>query len=110
MTRLNWSVPVNSLLNTLQKEGYKIYKAEDVIINENHSDLVARKKATEELVGVDGATLTVKKNNKMYGLFLVFGNDPEEIVADYTDNEELESVIDKYCKMWEGKKCPVIED
>jgi hypothetical protein len=114
MALYNWAIPVSSLLNHLQKGGYKIFSVYDgeetTLIDQNLSDLTARKKAVEDIVSVDYSCVTVQKNNKMYGIHIVLDNDPDELVADYTDDEELETVIDKYNEQWEGKKCPTIEE
>ena len=110
MALLDWSVPVASLVNKLQENGYKIYGANDgeelVTIHPNHSNLVARKKAVDVIVSVDDSTLVITKNNKTFGLFIVLGNDPDELVADYTSNDDLEKVIDEFQSYWGGKKCP----
>lgn len=114
MSRLDWSVPVSSLLNRLQQDGYKIFSVNDgeemVLIDQNLSDLTARKKATEVICSVDHSAIALFKNGKRYAVYIVLGNDPSEIVADYTDDPSLEMIIDTFSDYWMEKKCPVIED
>ena len=114
MALLDWSVPVSSLINKLQKNGYKIYGVNDskdmVKIDQNHSNLVARKKAVDVIDSVDESILVVIKDKNTFGLFIVLGNDPEELVADYSSNDDLERIVDEFISCWEGKKCPTIKN
>jgi hypothetical protein len=114
MALLDWSVPVSSLVNKLQENGYKIYGVNDseklITIHPNHSNLVSRKKAVDIIVSVDESTLVVTKDNKTFGLFIVLGNEPDELVADYHSNDDLERVVEEFSSYWEGKKCPTIKE
>jgi methionine synthase II (cobalamin-independent) len=110
MALLDWSVPVSSLVNKLQENGYKIFSVDDVIIDQNLSDTTARKKAVDEIVSVNDSAVALFKDKKTFAVYIVLGNDPNEIAADYTDNEDLERVIDSYNEQWEGKKCPTIKE
>ena len=105
----DWSGPVNSLLNTLQKDGYTIVEVFDggewTKFNQT-TYLAVRKEATDIITSVDECHLRIKKGDEKLRLFIVLGNEPEEIVADYISNDELEVTLDKYIAMWEGKKCP----
>jgi hypothetical protein len=93
----------------LQKDGYTIAAASD---GEEWTKFVqttklsVRKQATDILASSDIGYVNVEKDGKNFSLFIVLGNDPEELVADGTYNEELEVTLDKYIAMWEGKKCP----
>jgi hypothetical protein len=112
MARLNWSVPVSSLLSRLQDNGYKIFSVNDGVvmerIDQNLSNRTARKKATDIIDSVDESAIALCKDGKTFGVYIVLGNNPDEIVADYTDNEDLERVIDEFSDNWCDKKCPVI--
>jgi hypothetical protein len=107
---LNWKVPVSSLLSRLQDNGYKIFSVnnggETVLIDQNLSNGTARAKAVEEIISVDASAVAFIKNRKTFAVYIVLGNDPEEIAADYTDDEELERVIDEFSDSWQDKKCP----
>jgi hypothetical protein len=105
----NWAIPVNSLLNTLQKDGYTIVAASDgeewTKFTQN-TKLSVRRAAVDILTCSDIGYVNVEKGGKNFSMFIVLGNEPEELVANYTSNEELEITLDKYIAMWEGKKCP----
>jgi alpha-glucosidase (family GH31 glycosyl hydrolase) len=112
MARLNWTVPVSSLLSRLQDNGYKIFSVNDgaemQIIDQNLSNRTSRKEATDHICSVDESAVALCKDGKTFAVYIVLGNDPDEIVADYTDNEDLERVIDEFSDNWCDKKCPVI--
>lgn len=110
MALLDWSAPVASLLYKLQMNGYKIFSVNDVIIDQNLSDNTARKKAVKEIVSVDDSAVALIKDKKTFAVYIVLGNEPNEIAADYTDDEDLERVIDEYIDQWEDKKCPTIKE
>jgi hypothetical protein len=110
MALLDWSAPVASLLNKLQMNGYKIFSVDNVIIDQNLSVNTARKKAVKEIVSVDDSAVALIKDKKTFAVYIVLGNEPNEIVADYTDDEDLERVIDEYIDQWEDKKCTTIKE
>jgi hypothetical protein len=115
MARCDWSVPVKSLLAEFQAAGFNVsavYDGEDMIrIDQNLSQT---KTATDIVVSVDESFIYINKDGMRARLFIVLGNEPEEIVADYNYNPQLEELleetIDKYTLQWEGKKCPMIAD
>jgi hypothetical protein len=107
---LNWKVPVSSLLSRLQDNDYKIFSVnnggETILIDQNLSNGTARAKAVEEIVSVDASAIALIKNKQTFAVYIVLGNDPHEIAADYTNDEELEKVIDEFADSWQDKKCP----
>ncbi len=106
---LNWKVPVSSLLSRLQDNGYKLYSVDTektVLIDQNVSNNTARAKAVEEIVSVDASAVALIKNRKTFAVYIVLGNDPHEIVADYTKDEELEKVIVQFSHNWWDMECP----
>ena len=114
MAHYDWSKPVSSLLYKLQKAGYTLVYVHDgeerVKMDHKKSNLINRKKATEVITSVDDSQLIVKKGDIKASLYIVLGNDPEELVADYTDWDDLEMAITEHSIQWEGKKCPMIAD
>lgn len=114
MAILNWAIPVASLLNTLQENGYKIFSVSDgdkpILIDQNLSDNTARKNAVDVISSVDYSAVALNKDNKIFAVHIVLGNEPSELAADYTDDEDLERVIDDHIERWEGRKCPTIEE
>lgn len=107
---LNWKVPVSSLLSRLQDNGYKIFSVnngeETILIDQNLSNNTARAKAVKEIVSVDSSAIALIKNRKTFAVYIVLGNDPHEITADYTEDEELEKVIDEFSRNWWDRECP----
>ncbi len=114
MARYDWSKPVSSLLNKLQQNGFTIAAVNDgeetVKMDPKKSNLANRKEATEIITSVDESGMRVTKGNMRGFVYIVLGNEPEELVCDYTDWDELETVITAHSRQWEGKKCPMIAD
>jgi hypothetical protein len=118
MARCDWSVPVKSLLAKFQEAGFNIsnvYDGEDMIpIDQTLSKTKIRHSAADIVVSVDESFVYINKDGMRARLFIVLGNDPEELVADYNYNPQLEELleetIDKYTLQWEGVKCPMIAD
>jgi hypothetical protein len=113
MAYLNWSIPVSSLINKLQKAEFTILGVNDgeeyIKTNQNGSKLAIRKEAVETVVSVDESWIRIKKGDKIGTLFIVLGNEPWELVADYSDWDDLTEVVDEYSQLWEDKKCPVTQ-
>lgn len=118
MASYDWSVPVKSLLAKFQEAGFNIlsvYDGEDLIpVDPTLSKTKIRHSAADIVVSVDESFVYVNKDGMRARLFIVLGNEPEEIVVDYNYNPQLEELldetIDKYTLQWEGKKCPMIAD
>jgi hypothetical protein len=59
---------------------------------------------------VDDAIVYVQRDNLRAALYLVLGNDPEEIATDYAAPSQLHKAIDlaidAFSQRWDGKKCP----
>lgn len=113
MAYLNWSIPVSSLINKLQKAGFSILAVEDeggeyTKLDQNKSKLAIRKEVVEAIVSVDVSWVRVQKGDQKGTLFIVLGNDPYEIVCDYTDWNDLEKVVTEYSTLWDGKNCPMV--
>jgi hypothetical protein len=99
---------VRSLLNALGRHGFT-----PIAVN-NGEELVRRADVSkteflEEIVATDEAKLYLQHNNKKVAIWLVLGNEPGVIAADYTDYDPLESVIDEHYNRWENRKQPVIK-
>lgn len=109
----DWRSPVNSLLLKIQEAGFAIVAVNDggetFKIDQKLSNLAIRKVATDAVVSVDEATVFINKDGKSSTLFIVLGNDPEEILNDYTEHPLIEEANNQYISQWEGKKCPMIE-
>ena len=118
MAICDWSVPVKSLLAKFQEAGFNVsavHDGQDMLqIDQNLSKTKIRHSAADIVVSVDESFVYINKDGMRARLFIVLGNEPEEIVADYNYNpkleELLEETIDKYVTQWEGVKCPMIAD
>jgi len=65
-------------------------------------------KFVEELTATDEARLLVRMpDGRLLGLYLVYGNEPGELVADYHVNPLLESVVTAHSAAWEGRPQPM---
>lgn len=117
MASYDWSIPVRSLLHKFQMAGFNISNVHDGVemiqIDQKLSETKIRHSAADTIVSVDESFVYINKDGMNARLFIVLGNEPEEIVADYNYNPQLEKLleetIDKYTLQWEGKKCPMIE-
>jgi len=113
---LNWQPPVASLLSNLQRAGFSLVAvhdgAETLKVSPDLSQLAQRKEAAEIIVSVDDAILYVSNGEKRAAIYLCLWNDPDEIVADFaapsTLHDQLDAAIDKFCSIWEGRKCPTV--
>jgi hypothetical protein len=96
---------VRSLLKSLRQAGFTPLSVNNGEENVRYSD-VSKTEFLEEIVSVDEATIRLQHNNKRVSIFLVLGNDPGEIAADYSDYDPLEEVIDSHYDRWENRKQP----
>ncbi len=102
----DYSPEVRSLLNTLKKHGFEphiVNNGEEIIRRDNvsFSEFVA------EITATDEAHLYVKnKDNKNFFIYIVLGNDPGEIAADYSDYDPLDNAISEHYDRWVNRKQP----
>ena len=99
---------VRSLLKSLKQAGFTPIYVDDGEENIFYAD-VSKTQFLEEIVATDEAKIRLQHNNKRVSVYLVLGNDPGEIAADYSDYEPLEEVIDSHYDRWENRKQPVIK-
>ena len=103
----DFSPEVRSLFHTLKKHKfspYMINNGEELIRRENtsHEEFIG------EIIEVDECYLYVKnQENKKFMIFLVLGNEPGEIAADYSDNDSLSAALDEHYNRWENRKQPI---
>lgn len=115
MARLDWTLPVRTLIHHFQNHDFRVLSVndgeEDIPIVSNPYSLAERKEATEIITDVDESYLRVAKGEQTAIIFIVLGNEPDELVADYGCSEELmpfvDEVVDAHRNQWEGKRCPV---
>jgi hypothetical protein len=102
---------VGSLLHTLQKHGFELHQVND---GEEYVTLNCqgvhnrRKEAIEIITSVDESQVRISHNGTYGWMLIILGNDPDELVADWSGNfEALDVAINAYNKRWCGRKCPV---
>ena len=102
----NYRPVVGSLLSTLQHAGFELVSVEDggAWHTLEGTPRSRRQAAKAAICAVQDASLFVRNSEgKKLWLYIVLGNEPEEIVSDFTVNLELEKAIDKFSQKWEGK-------
>ena len=113
----DWTQPVMSLLNKLQKSDVQIISVNDVEGYENVSGdtkLAMRKDAADMITAVDESWVRVQYKDEFATLFIVLGNDASEILADYSykPNSEIEDILESvssaFCEQWEDVPCPMV--
>jgi len=96
----DWLPETRSLLDSLVAAGFTLLGGNDgADENVSSSDPAF---LADYLTGVDEALLYVchPTRLKRLVLLLVYGNSPGELVCDYTDNPELEAVVDAHADKW----------
>lgn len=124
----DWNPETASLLASLVAQGFTIYGG-----NNGEGDTFKRSTFADEaaflneLLACDEAWLYVTRNGtkesaktpgkmvpRVYSLFLVLGNSPGELVADYGipadegDAAAMETATNEAARKWEGRKQPKI--
>ena len=111
--RYDWTQPVMSLLNKLQEADVQIIGVNDGDEYETVSGdtkLAIRKDAADVITAVDESWVRVQYKDEFATLYIVLGNDANEILADYSykPNSELEGIIESvnsaFYEQWEDVK------
>lgn len=97
-----------SLLETLQKHNIDILSVDNgeskTKFDPDNIDAFI-----EETMACDEAYLTVRTGDgAKRTLYLVYGNDPGELVCDYSLSNELDAVTSEHYDKWEGKPQPTM--
>ena len=109
----DWTQPVMSLLNKLQEADVQIIGVNDGEGYETVSGdtkLAIRKDAADVITAVDESWVRVQYKDEFATLYIVLGNDANEILADYSykPNSELEGIIESvnsaFYEQWEDVK------
>jgi hypothetical protein len=105
----DWKPETHGLIQTLLKHGLTVVSVDNGE-NETNFNEVSLDTFVEETMACDEAHLYVRTpENKSKTLFLVYGNEPGELVADYSVCPEIDAATDEHYKHWEGKKQPTEE-
>jgi hypothetical protein len=109
VTENNWKPEVNSLLRALEAAGCTLLTANNGEDRINLED-TSRENFVSELIACDESQLTVHcPDGKARTLYLVLGNSPGELVADYVCSDVLDAVTTAHYDKWESRKQPTTE-
>lgn len=115
MTR-NWKPVALSLLQHLEAQEltpYAIFNGEERIDTWSADFDARREEMIKELCAVDAAHLFCERGSYVVTLYLVFGNEPEELVADWDATSESSHVqrvtaaLYAFENQWSGIPCPI---
>jgi len=110
---LNWTPVTESLFRHLWAAGITIAgvsNSERWIITTSIDD------ALEYADGVDEAWVRVRLDDERQAtLYLVYGNNPDELVADYartksSSDDWIEAPLQRFADEWEGVPCPTVRE
>lgn len=114
--RLNWKPPVMTLLYQLQRQGCTLVAVDDGVhrhaIDTNASAARQRAAAADAITAVDACYLIVRHPDDIWTgtLYLVLGNDADEIPADWSTRlplaSNLDAAVNAYQAIWGGKAVP----
>ena len=105
----DWKPETQGLIQTLFKHGLTIESVDNGEEETNFNE-VSLDTFIEETMACDEAHLYVRTpDDKSKVLYLVYGNNPGELVADYSVCPEIDAATDEHYKNWEGKKQPTKE-
>jgi hypothetical protein len=116
MARRDWTQPVLDLLELLQEQELELRTVSDGFERvELDGDADERRQAAADVIcSVDMSWLSIGIGTFNAQLALVLGNEPDEIVCDWSSKGCLEPLIelaiDLHGQQWQGKPCPVTED
>lgn len=105
----DWKPEVRSLLRTMTTAGLTLDHCDN---GENKTSFANVNLAgfVDELIACDECSLFVRNpDGKRLWVYLVFGNSPGELVADYTCDPILDSVTTAHYDAWENRKQPTQE-
>lgn len=103
--KYNWKPVIKSALKHLTDTGMRL----DSVDNGD-----GREKATDTKTAVDLIEATDEshvylrhpENQQLYLVYLVLGNDPEELFADWAEDGRIDKAQEAFEKQWAGKSCP----
>ena len=116
---LNWKPVVLSLLQHLETQGlvpHSVCYDEERIDTWSADPSDRRNEVAEEICAVDGARLACESGPYVANLYLVLGNEPEELVADWSCTRDpvfeqrVVDALDSFEDEWSGVPCPSTQD
>ena len=116
----DYAPETRSLLAALAAAGWEVRRIDngdgDAVITPKKGEPLSEQDF-QEIMGCDDCRIAVahddfrneKGNRRLFWVYLVFGNDPGELVNDYHVNPSLEAVLDAESNKWLGKPQPMAE-
>lgn len=104
--KYNWTIPVRSLLCTLQKHGAHIAAVDN---GDGWVPCETLDEAVEEVNATDESRVWLTFGGHHKYAYLVLGNEPAELLADYTIHPAIDAAAEEHYNNWEGKPCPTTE-
>lgn len=110
----NWKPVIKDLLEILVSHHCTLLDVDDGGDELIQPELLTQEQTiemlTEAICAVDESRLTVRCDGypspKIGWLDIVLGNEPFEVVSDYTCISEIEAACVEHSEKWEGKTCP----
>jgi hypothetical protein len=102
----DWEPETRSLLEKLQKHGLVIHSVDNGEYRTKLAD-TTMDKFIEDCMACDEAWLSVvAPDGKRKTIYLVYGNNPGELMCDYTVCAQLDAVCDEHSESWDGRDQP----
>lgn len=102
----DWKPETTSLLATLEKHGLVIVSVDNGEYVTKLAD-TTRDKFVEDCMACDEAWLfVIASDGKRKTIFLVYGNNPGELICDYTCCPEIDAACDEHFNEWDGRNQP----
>lgn len=106
MKQYNWAIPIKSLLTIAESCGLTCTAVDN---GDGWVATATMAAAVREANACDEAQLRfIGSTGKRLWMLIVLGNEPEELICDYTVDETLEMVLEDYTQKWAGKACPTV--
>ena len=94
---MNYENETRSFLNRLTSAGFNLVEVFYDDFDDDRIEVSTIEEATEELVATDESFLIARSpEGKRVTLFFVYGNNPGELVADYSDHPLLTTIVDQH--------------
>ena len=113
--RYDWKPVVKSLCKSLVANGVELVGANDLGDYPEDSEIETGdiNKIVDWVTGVDESMIYLKTPDTPEGkkkvIYIVLGNGPEEIAADWTMDELIDKATDDHYEKWANRKTPMVE-
>lgn len=106
----DWRPEVRTVLHQLELVGLHLVEIDNGADDDGIVEIKSGDKVTpehiEEICACDECRIRVSDGKKRLGLYLVFGNSPGELVADYHVDPRIDQATDAASRIWDGEQVP----